>query len=208
MPEFDWSQLYQHRKHIAERYGELWDLPMEKRYHSVLSTLGDKTTQVLDIGAGDRSLQSRLELIWGGCAYKSCDIDLSYQHDFDHIDQVSGEFDLICMFEIIEHLELEDASRLLQRCFSHLTQGGRIVITTPNIYYQPGYLRDVTHRSAWCYDELAGFLEMIGFKVNSIHRLYHDSLIKRLLRQYVFYPWFRIMHFDFARQIIVVATKE
>jgi len=71
----------------------------------------------------------------------------------------------------------------------------------------PAFMRDVTHCNAWCYDELGGFLELAGLKVITIHRLYHDSIIKRLVRRYLFYPVFRIMNFDYARQIIVVAQK-
>ena len=96
---------------------------------------------------------------------------------------------------------------MVQRCLALLNPGGKIIVNTPNIYFPPAFMRDVTHCTAWSYDELGGFLELAGLKINTIHRLYHDSIIKRLMRRYLFYPVFRVMNFDFARPIIVVAQK-
>ncbi len=207
MTDIDWSQLFKHRKNVARNFGELWQLPIEKRYHSILMPLGGTGTSILEIGAGDRSLQARLEKKWGDFSYKSCDIDTSHPHDFFDINEVTGQYDVICLFEIIEHLQLDQASNMIQRCYSLLKPGGKIVVTTPNIYYPPGYMRDVTHVTAWCYDELGGFLELAGLEVKTIHRLYHDAFLKRIVRRYLFYPIFRVMNFDFARQIIITAEK-
>ena len=207
MAVLDWSKLYNHRKKIADRFGTLWKLPLKKRYFSVLAPLGGSNSRLLEIGAGERGLKSKLANVWGKYDYKSCDIDQTHPHDFSHISEVTGEFDVICLFEIIEHLNLDQAAEMLHECYAFAQQGSKIVVTTPNVYYPPAYLRDVTHCTAWSYDELGGFLELAGFQVVSIHRLYHDSLFKRFLRQYIFYPWFRVMNFDFARQIIVVAEK-
>ena len=44
----------------------------------------------------------------------------------DHdIDAITGEFDLICAFEMIEHVSLEEAHHLLSRCYELNTMGGR-----------------------------------------------------------------------------------
>jgi len=60
MPELNWRQLYKHRKSVAKKFGEPWDIPLEKRYHAILYPLGHTGTSVLEIGAGDRSLQNPL----------------------------------------------------------------------------------------------------------------------------------------------------
>ena len=96
----DWSQLYLHRKDIAARFGELWRLPLAKRYFNILKPLGSKTTRVLEVGAGARGLKTKLMGAWGEVNYKSCDIDPSHPHEFIGIENVTGEYDLICMFEI------------------------------------------------------------------------------------------------------------
>lgn len=203
----DWQKLYLERKVIADRFGEIWDLPVATRYHRVVASVGRRGTSVLEVGAGDRSFQRKLEGYWGNVSYMSCDIDPTHEHDFSHIDEVKGEYDLVCAFEMIEHLTLSDAQHMVTRIYDLVRPGGKLALTTPNIYYPPAYLRDVTHITPFCYDELGALLQLAGFKVTSIHRLYHDSLVKKFIRRVLFYPVFRVLGIDFARQIIVVAEK-
>ena len=66
MSSFDWSELYRHRKQIAARFGDIWALPIEKRYHTILNKLGNAAPRVLEVGAGDRRLKLKLEQSWGG----------------------------------------------------------------------------------------------------------------------------------------------
>lgn len=203
----DWQQLYSHRKTIEKTFGDIWDLPVASRYHRVVAGEGKRGVRLLEVGAGDRSFKAKMEGYWGELEYHSCDIDPTYPHDFNHIDDVSGEYDLICAFEMIEHVTLEDAAHVVTRMFELLKPGGTVALTTPNIYYPPAFMRDVTHITPFCYDELGALLSLAGFEVTSIHRLYHDSLMKKLLRRYLMYPVFRAIGIDFAKQIIVVARK-
>ncbi len=203
----DWQKLYKHRKMIEKKFGDIWDLPVATRYHKVVAGEGGPGTRLLEVGAGDRSFREKMAGYWGDLVYSSCDIDATYDHDFFHIDEVTGDYDLICAFEMIEHVTLTDAAHVVQRMFELLAPGGAVALTTPNIYYPPAFMRDVTHVTPFCYDELGGLLSLSGFEVSSIHRLYHDSLIKKLVRRYLMYPVFRAIGIDFARQIIVVARK-
>lgn len=203
-----WSSLYQNRKKIARKFGNIWGLPVEKRYHTILKDLGKSGCRVLEIGAGDKKLRHRLKKEWGNVEYFSCDIDDQFSHDFKTVSDIEGQFDLICAFELIEHLTLEEATELLKQCFAHLSLGGTLMLTTPNIYYPPAYLRDATHITPFCYDELGGLVEKSGFKVTKISRLYHDALLKKFVKRILFYPLFRVTGIDFAKQIAVVAVKE
>jgi len=202
-----WGNLYQYRKRIAFRFGEIWDIPVKKRYHQILSYYMKDGISILEIGAGERKLERRLKNNWDRVNYKSCDIDESGQHDFSGIDQINGQYDIVCGFEVIEHLSLEEIKNMLIKCFEGMVNEGVLIITTPNIYYPPAYLRDVTHKTPLCYDELGGLVEASGLEVIGIFRLYHDSLIKKILRRYIFYGFFRLMGIDFARQIGLVARK-
>ncbi len=203
----DWSKQYEHRKFIARKFGTIWQIPVARRYYNVLSRLGSQSTRMLEVGAGDRSLEKKMTGYWGQFSYKSCDIDKRYPHDFDSIDAVDESFDLICAFEMIEHVSLEEAHQLLTRCLDIIVPGGQIVLTTPNIYYPPDFLRDATHRTPFCYDELGGLLRLCGFEVTEIYRMYHDSILKKIVRRILMYPVYRVMGIDFAHQILVVGKK-
>jgi len=207
MAELDWSTLYAARRDIAKRFGDIWSLPLARRYYNVLSELGGEGTRLLEIGAGDRALREKMRGYWADYVYSSCDIDSQGAHDFSHIDEVTGQYDVICGFEIIEHVTLGDAQKLLACCAALSPQGGRIALTTPNIFYPPGFLRDATHITPFCYDELGGLLEVVGYRVTAIYRLHHDSLIKKVMKRWLFYPLFRLLGIDFAHQIMIVAER-
>jgi hypothetical protein len=87
------------------------------------------------------------------------------------------------------------------------SKGGAIALTTPNVYYPPAFLRDATHRTPFCYDELGGLLQLSGFEVTHVYRLHQDALIKRFAKRYLFYPLYRLLGIDFAHGIMVVAQK-
>ena len=135
----DWQNLYHHRRAIAKQFGDIWDLPVARRYHQVVANEGRSGFSVLEVGAGDRGFEQKLKDYWGEVGYCSCDIDPTFDHDFKHIDEVSGAFDLICAFELIEHLTLADAQYMVEKMLALLKPGGVAILTTPNIYYPPAY---------------------------------------------------------------------
>jgi len=202
-----WQQLYRHRQLIGKRFGGLWQLPVRKRYHQVLSAYGKSGISLLEVGAGNRGLAERMQDYWGEFDYQSCDIDRTYDHDYVSVDEVEGKYDVICAFELIEHIALGEAADMLTKLRRNLKPGGRLVLTTPNVFYPPAFLRDATHVTPFCYDELGGLLTITGFQVQSIYRLYHDSLLKKFVRRILMYPVFRILGIDFAKQIVVVAEN-
>ena len=205
--QIDWQLLYRQRKSIRVRFGNVWKLPVRKRYHQVLSACGASGISLLELGAGDRGLAEKLRGYWGEFDYSSCDIDSTYAHDFTSVDEIEGSYDVICAFEFIEHLTLKEAAHMLGKARQHLKPGGILVLTTPNIFYPPSFLRDATHITPFCYDELGGLVSIIGFRVQFIYRLYHDALIKKFVRGVLMYPVFRLLGIDFAKQIIIVAEN-
>lgn len=203
-----WSSLYKYRKNIEKRFGSLWSLPVKKRYHNVLDRYVISGAKILEIGAGERKLKQRLERSCQGVDYVSCDIDDQYEHEFKQFSEITGSYNIICAFELIEHLTLDSARKMLNKCYEVTADEGVILLTTPNIYYPPAYLRDATHITAFSYDELGGLMESAGFEVTAIYRLYHDALLKKVIRRYLLYPLFRAINIDFSRQIAVVAKKK
>jgi len=203
----NWSQLFKYRRETRRRFGSIWQLPLAKRYIRVLTRYCDDSSHVLELGAGERAVGEGLRLRHSTLVYRSMDIDRSHHHDFYSLDEITGEYDIVCMFEVIEHISPELALSMLQKAWSSMKPGGRLFISTPNIYYPPNYLRDATHVTPWCYDELGGIARLAGFEIEQIFRLYNDSLFGRLLHQVLFYPVHRVLGIDFAKQVMLVAKK-
>ena len=102
-----WGEQFQWREKVHQGFPELWDLKIvRKRLPFVLKYLKDGE-RVLEIGAFDRSLEGRLKQFRPRILYKSLDIDPTYRHDYTSLEQVDEKFDLVLLFELIEHLDWE-----------------------------------------------------------------------------------------------------
>lgn len=203
----NWSQLHSARMGVRKRYHKIWDLPIEKRYAEVLFKCGRDHARVLEVGAGNRALHSRLRNWWPNTQYKSYDIDSETEQDFYQLEDIDGDYNIICMFEVIEHVPPAIAKEILTKCYEVMAPGGLIFITTPNIYYPPNYLRDATHITPWCYDELGAVSSMSGFELKDIYRLYSDSFWGKLLHRVLFYSVHKVIGIDFAKHLLLVAQK-
>jgi SAM-dependent methyltransferase len=205
--EPSWSRLFEHRDKIHEKYPEIWDLKiLRKRFPLMLETIRDGE-RVLDIGASNRNLEGRLKRHFPEILYKSMDIDREQVHDFYSLEEIRERFDVVFLFEVIEHLDLEEGIRLLKRIHELLNPGGRLILTTPNVFNPSRYWRDATHKVAYCYDELAGLLMAQQFQVRAMYRTYSDAFLRRLFRIYVMAPLHRYLGIDFAKSILIVAEK-
>ena len=202
-----WSRLSTFRDQIHRRYPEVWDLKLlRKRFPLILDHVRDGE-KVLDVGASNRNLEGRLKARLPGVVYRSMDIDTEQHHDFYSMEEVEGSYDVIFLFEVIEHLELVEALRLLRRIHSLLSPGGRLLMSTPNIFNPGRFWRDATHRVAYCYDELGGLLLGLGFQVKEICRTYNDPFLRYFFRVHVMGPLHRYLGVDFAKTILIVAER-
>ncbi|MGE0607479.1 MAG: class I SAM-dependent methyltransferase [Pirellulales bacterium] len=208
MPEpFSWSELYRRRRETAAQFGPIFGLRIVRRVREVLLSCVANGDHVLEVGAGDRSMGQALLAARSDVVYRSLDIDPHGKHDYRQWSEVDESFDVVFAFEVIEHLPLEEIPGWLQQMANLLRPGGRLLLSTPNTFYPPAYLRDATHRTPLCYDELAGLVSGTGLQVEQIVRIYHDPLHRKLLRRYVFGWLFRLIGIDFARQIVLVARR-
>jgi SAM-dependent methyltransferase len=202
-----WSKLFEYRGKIHERYPDIWDLKiLRKRFPLMLKTIRDGE-KVLDIGASDRSLEKRLKHHFPKLIYKSVDVDREKFHDFYSLEEIRESFSVVFLFEVIEHLELEEGFQLLKSIYDLLEEGGRLIMTTPNIFNPSRFWRDATHKVAYCYDELAGILLANHFQVNAMYRKYNDAILRYAFRVYIMGPLHRYLGIDFAKSILVVAEK-
>jgi len=203
-----WSKLFEYRDQIHSRYPEIWDLKiLRKRFPIMMKTIQD-SEKVLDIGASNRNLQDRLKRHFPKLIYKSLDIDREQFHDFYSLEEVQESFDVVFLFEVIEHLGLEEGIQLIRKIYDLLSEGGRLILTTPNVFNPSRFWRDATHKVAYCYDELGGLLLAHGFEIKAMNRTYSDAVHRYLFRIYVVAPLHRYLCIDFAKSILVIAEKK
>jgi len=207
MSEISWSRLYECRRWALARFGKVWQLPLRKKYTGVIFEELETGERVLDVGSYDRRLEGRLKEAFPELVFKSMDIDRHRPHDYYSLDDIDEQFTSVFLFEVIEHLRLEEAARMLEKIYGLLEPGGKLLVTTPNIYSPAQFLRSATHVTPFAYDELAGLLLYSGFKVDRLYRIHNDALHRLVLKRYLLRPLFKLMGIDFAPQIMAVAKK-
>ena len=203
-----WSKLFDYRDKIHQKYPEVWDLKiLRKRFPLMVENIRDGE-KILDLGASNRNLEGRLKRHYPNLIYKSMDVDREQSHDFYSLDEIQETFDVVFLFEVIEHLGLEEGVRLLGKIYGLLNEGGRLILTTPNVFNPSRFWRDATHQVAYCYDELGGFRLAQGFQIKAMYRTYSDAFHRYLFRLYVMAPLHRYLGIDFAKSILVIAEKK
>ena len=203
-----WSKLFTYRDQIHGRYPEIWDLKiLRKRFPLMLENIRDGE-KILDIGASNRNLEERLKRHYPNLIYKSMDVDREQVHDFYSLEEIQETFDVVFLFEVIEHMELEEGLNVLEKVYGLLHGGGRLILTTPNVFNPSRFWRDATHRVAYCYDELGGLLLAQGFQIRAMYRTYSDAFHRYLFRLYIMAPLHRYLGVDFAKSILVIAEKK
>jgi len=201
------SKLFEYRSQIHRRYAEIWDLKIvRKRLPFILKYLRDGEA-VLEIGAYDRKLGDRIKKHFPHVLYKSLDIDPSYSHDYTSIDEVKEEFNMVLLFELIEHLDRENGRKMVDKIFEILKPGGRVILTTPNIYTPGQYWKDVSHLTPYHYEELGGLFLSRRFESIDLFRYFNAPFIHYVMKVYLLFPVFRFLGIDFTKSILLLARR-
>jgi SAM-dependent methyltransferase len=202
-----WGEQFRWREEVHQRYPEIWDLRIvRKRLPFILKYLRDGEI-ILEIGAYNRELEDRIKKHYPHILYKSMDIDPSYQHDYTSLEQVGEKFDMVLLFEVIEHLDWESGREMVAKIFEILKPGGRVILTTPNIYTPGQYWKDASHRTAYHYEELGGLFLSQHFKIVEICRLFNEPIIKFFIKVFLLPSIFRFLRIDFTKSILLLARK-
>jgi len=205
MPDpFPWSRLIEARRAFRHECGDFWSLRLVRKSEALAASLATTGGRVLDVGAGDRSLEGVLRARVGDLTYVSVDPDPETSHDHRSLEAVTDRFDLVTCLEVIEHLAAADAVALLAAARERLAPGGRLVLSTPNVMNPTAYLTTLDHKTPFAWDELGGVLTLLGYRVVRMVRVQNDPLLRRLGRRLVL-PLYRVLGIDFARSIAVVA---
>lgn len=202
-----WSTLYKTRREIQRQFPDFWDLAVRKKHIEVVLEEVKDGDSILDIGSSTRELRHRLIDTCGRkVSYKSMDIDRETKQDYYSLDEIKEMFNVIFLFEVIEHLSFEDGVQLLHAIHDLLLPGGKLILTTPNAFH-PNRYWEYSHKVTYRYDEIGGILISLGFKVKSIFRIYNDAFFRRLFRIWIAAPLHKYLCVDFAKSILVVAVR-
>lgn len=207
-----WSHLYKYRREIYKCYPNFWKIRVKKKPFQVLCetiremNLAGGPFRVLDIGSSNRVMGDKLKKRFPNIQFESMDIDREQFHDYYDLSEINKTFKLVSSFEVIEHLYFEEAIEMLTKSFEILEPGGRIIISTPNVFH-PNRYWEYSHKVSYRYDEIGGILLALGFKIHRIYRIYNDAFHKRLFRLWVAAPLHQYLCVDFAKSILLVAEK-
>jgi SAM-dependent methyltransferase len=203
-----WSTLYKTRREIQRNFPDFWDLKVKKKHLDVILEELKDADAILDIGASTRELRHRLLVERGRkVTYKSMDIDRQTEQDYYSLDEIGEKFNMVFLFEVIEHLAFEDGVHLLKGIHDLLLPGGKLILTTPNAFH-PNRYWEYSHKVTYRYDEIGGILISLGFKVKEIFRIYNDAFFRRLFRIWVAAPLHKYLCVDYAKSILLVALRE
>ena len=117
------------------------------------------------------------------------------------------EYHIVFLFEVIEHLELDAGVDLLKNINRVLKKGGKVILTTPNVYH-PNRYWECSHKVSYRYDEIGGLMDFVGLNVVSICRIYNDAFLKKLFRLHLTSYIHEYFSIDFAKSILLVGEKK
>lgn len=169
--------------------------------------------EILDVGGGHRKLNNMIESFNISYNYKSVDKSKNVKHDYQDINDIKkSKFDIIFMFELIEHLSFQDGLSYLSKVFDLLKNNGVFIISTPNAHHiNQLWKSNVTHIQQYPGSDLCAILRMIGFSDDI--KMYRSFIKSRKtgLKKYIKFKLHvlitKILGVDYAHGIMVIAKK-
>ena len=202
-----WSTFYAYRKRARELYPSVYGLKIRKKILDIIVEALNEGAKILDVGASTRILGEKIIQRFPSASFETMDIDRTQNHDYYSLDEISESYDMIILSEVIEHLEFKKGISLLRRLQELLNKGGKIIISTPNLHHPNRYWVS-DHITPYRYDEIAAALLFVGFNINKIYRTYNDQFFRKLFRIHVASYLHEYLDVDFAKSIIVVASRK
>jgi len=206
--DVDWS-IVNRAKNLAEDQLDqpILSFPIVNDYRQPLASFMKPGMKLLDIGGNQRTLKAYIDnTVKGEVDYKSMDIDRTHAHDFYSMDEISGAYDAIGCFEVVEHMSPGEALKLFHKAYELLLPGGRLFVSTPNVYHPMSFWSDSTHITPYRLRHLAGWMGTAGFTRFWGFRIVQMTWKKRL-RYWRYRGLLRLLNLDFAPGILVVGEK-
>ncbi len=198
--------------HIIEKIGSkiFFEKYFRKRQLSIVQNLGEGMNTILELGVGTNSYfhkQNRSYRIVGFDIFEPSlkkakakgTIDDYFVGNVNEIDKYFEEnsFDLVCAFDLIEHLKKDDGITLIHNMEKIARK--RVVIYTPNGFlYQPPSPENPfqEHLSGWTFDEMRKLgYDVIGFNgYKKLKGMYANPIMR---------PYFLFNFLSFITEILL-----
>jgi hypothetical protein len=206
--DIDWT-LVNKAKNLAETQLDrpILGFPIVPDYRQPLVDFLRPEMKILDVGSHDRSLATYLDSLFpSALEYSSMDIDRSQKHDFYSLEEITGQFDAVVCFEVVEHMTPRMALDFFSAAYQCIAPQGRLFVSTPNVYHPMAFWSDCTHITPFRIRHLAGWMGTAGFSRFWGYRVVQMNWKKRL-RYWRYRGLLRLLNLDFAPGIVVVAEK-
>ena len=176
-----------------------------------------KNDSVLEIGAGYcdfiNNIDARKKMaidVWPGIKnYANNNVEVKIL-DLANGLPIKYKFNIVLASNLLEHLEMDKAEKLLKDVFTCLTRGGKLIIIQPNFALnQKNYFDDYTHKTIFTDISLSSLLVKVGFKITYICSGFLPLTLKSkfpkwgfLIKLYLMSPFK-----PFAGQMLIVGRK-
>lgn len=201
--EIDWSAIKRGRNSTRGMFPRVLKVPIIEDARQKVCDLLPEGGTLLDVGAYDRNLKRYLEKVGKVCQYRSYDPDRTLQHDYTSLDDIHETFDVIVVFEVIEHLSVGEVYELFSCLRRLLKERATLMVSTPNVFHPTIFWRDCTHRTGFRYHEVVGLLQSLGYRDFEVYRVARRSLKDRIAI-FFYKPLIKLLNMDFAGRILVI----
>lgn len=187
--------------------------PEAEQVKLYFSRLPEKNPKILDIGAGQKCLKEALKIRHIDADYHSMDVTgaSGEEYDFYDIESIVGQYDLIVMQEVIEHLPLETGLEYLRKAYELLSPKGFLVVTVPNMFRPVQFFTGFSHITHYPLPDLYAILRSIGFRGQAILRRVEIRPAGLSIKQSVVLQirkfLYRLMGFDWAHGVLCMIGK-
>ncbi len=208
MEQFSWARFYKQRKAVRKVYPSNYGLALKKKLTDIVEAELNGKEKLLDVGASDKEMGERIKRKFPSIVCKTMDVDRANQHDYYSLGEIKEKFDMVVLAEVIEHLPFNEGMKLLKELNGILGDGGKIIVSTPNMHHPNRFFWDSDHKTHFRYDEVGAALIEAGFEIKGLFRVYNDQFLRRFVRISLMGWLHRYLDVDFARSIVAVAVKK
>jgi SAM-dependent methyltransferase len=169
--------------------------------------------RLLDIGAGDLRVKTRLQRSGFAGTYETVDVSRDVQHDYNDVASAPGAaFDAVLLLEVIEHIRLEDFDAFMDEVIRVLKPGGRVVISTPNpAFISTIWAESMDHRHPYPANDLAAYLQIRGIGTEEVYRVNwaspHEPPWEKVRREMARVVMRGLLRVDYCRGLLLLGMK-